>query len=364
MARLTSFVHRLSTSAKWTLGTLIVAIVAARLAAPYFVLKYVNKTLDELEGYSGHVADIDLALWRGAYRIEGVEIVKDDGKLPVPLFSAPLIDLSVQWRALLDGSIVAEIGLHKPKINLVAEPPAPAESARKVETTKVAGNWQEQVKELVPFDINHVSITDGEVHFRNFHTKPQVDLYIQRLNGRLKNLTNSEDLNKDMVATAEFSGLAMGSGKLALNASIDPYSEKPAFDLDAKIENLQLTQLNEFLRGYASLDAEAGTISVYTELASENGRFNGYVKPHLEDVKILDWKKEEENFFGKMWEALAEGAKELLENEETDRVATRIPLQGKVENPEADIWTTVVYVLRNAFIQALQRGLEGSVGKQ
>ena len=84
-------------------------LVAARVALPYVVKRYVNKTLAELPGYSGSVADIDISLWRGAYQIQGLRVVKTGGKVPVPFVSSRLIDLSVEWKALLNGSIVAEI---------------------------------------------------------------------------------------------------------------------------------------------------------------------------------------------------------------------------------------------------------------
>ena len=45
---------------KILLGVLIV-LVAFRLALPYIVLRYANKTLAEMDGYYGHVEDIDIA---------------------------------------------------------------------------------------------------------------------------------------------------------------------------------------------------------------------------------------------------------------------------------------------------------------
>src|SRR5688572_7669468 len=101
------------------LVAVLVLLIGIRAALPEVIERYVNKTLDELEGYSGHIDDVDLALYRGAYQIEGVRIVKTGGKQPVPFFSASEIDLSVQWGALLDGEVVAEIDLHGPKVNFV-----------------------------------------------------------------------------------------------------------------------------------------------------------------------------------------------------------------------------------------------------
>ena len=52
----------------WALGTFVVLLVGARVALPYFVKDEVNRRLMALESYDGHVEDVDLALWRGAYR--------------------------------------------------------------------------------------------------------------------------------------------------------------------------------------------------------------------------------------------------------------------------------------------------------
>jgi hypothetical protein len=61
---------------------------------------------------------------------------------------------------------------------------------------------------------------------------------------------------------------------------------------------------------------------------------------------------------------MVEAASELLENDSKQQIATKIPLRGKVDNPSADVGTTVLFVLRNAFIEALRRGLDTGLGRQ
>src|SRR4051812_34662481 len=88
-----------------TVGVIVVVLVAARLALPHFVLKYVNRKLDELHGYGGRVADVDIWLIRGAYTIKGVNIVKKaENGPPEPFVAADNIDLSVDWSELFHGS--------------------------------------------------------------------------------------------------------------------------------------------------------------------------------------------------------------------------------------------------------------------
>ena len=55
------------------------------------------------------------------------------------------------------------------------------------------------------------------------------------------------------------------------------------------------------------------------------------------------------------------GDKEILEDQDTEQVAARIPFSGTIKNPKAGILETIVSVMRNAFVSAFARSLEGSV---
>src|SRR5689334_6506176 len=91
------------------LGSLLVLIIAFRIALPSILLRFVNNQLAKIDGYYGHVDDIDVSLFRGAYTIKGLRLDKIDGKIPVPFFKAESSDISIEWRALFHGKIVAEI---------------------------------------------------------------------------------------------------------------------------------------------------------------------------------------------------------------------------------------------------------------
>ncbi len=351
------------------LGAFVFAVVLARLVAPVYILGYVNRTLEGLDGFTGRVNDIDLGIWRGAYTIEGITIDKTTEKMPVPFVSVQKVDISVHWPALLQGQIVSEIELLEPKLNIVAsrreEPPAAEKEVKGREKAKLAAgeetSWQKQIKQLVPLDINRIGITNGEFHFRDPYAEPKIDVPVRKINGAVTNLTNSEKLSASMVAHAAFHAVALRTGKVTIDGHMDPYAEKPTFKAKAQLEDLQMTELNDFLKAYANIDAEKGTFSLYSEVESKNARFHGYVKPILYDLKILRWQEEEEGFFHKLWEGMAELGKDIVRNRDKKQVATRIPLSGRIDKVDADIYETVIEVLRNAFIEALRRGLESAV---
>ncbi len=104
------------------LGSILVLLIAIRIALPYILLRLVNKELQNIPGYTGHVDDIDVALIRGAYKMKMIKLEKTGGKIPVPFFSAPLIDLSIQWESLFHGRIVGEIEVDQPVLNFVKGP--------------------------------------------------------------------------------------------------------------------------------------------------------------------------------------------------------------------------------------------------
>jgi hypothetical protein len=333
--------------------SVVVIIIGLRIALPYIVLDYVNKTLDEIEGFQGHVKDIDIALLRGAYEIEGVVIEKTDGKEPVPFFSAELIDLSVEWKSLFKGSLVGEIEVINPQLNFVAGP--------EEEVDEKGDNWQEKVKELFPLRINRFAIRGGEIHYRDFSSDPQVDVYLSNVNATATNITNSEKISETMVAKLKAEGNAMQQGHFTLNLEYDPYAEQPTFNMDAELEGVQLTKLNDFLKAYGNFDVQKGTFGLYTEFAASDGNFEGYVKPLIHDIEVFSWEEEDRSFLETLWEAVAGVVAGVVENPEEEQIGTVVPVSGRFDDPDVNLWSTVGTLLRNAFIEALIPGIERSV---
>jgi uncharacterized protein involved in outer membrane biogenesis len=103
----------------WTLAAVAVVLVAARVALPYVVKDWVNRKLAAIEAYDGYVNDVDISLWRGAYRLDGVRLTKTGTDQAEPFFDAERIEFSVEWQSLLRGHLVSEGVLVSPELNLV-----------------------------------------------------------------------------------------------------------------------------------------------------------------------------------------------------------------------------------------------------
>src|ERR1700761_4296588 len=104
------------------LGSLLIVIIAFRIALPYILLRFVNKELQTIPGYTGHVDDIDVHLVRGAYTLKVIRLDKTGGKIPVPFFSAEALDLSIEWSAIFHGRLVGKIIVMHPILNFAKGP--------------------------------------------------------------------------------------------------------------------------------------------------------------------------------------------------------------------------------------------------
>lgn len=348
--------HRARKAALW-IAAVVLILIGIRAAMPPVILHFLNKKLDQIPEYRGHIDDVDLALFRGAYQIEGVSLKKLAGASREPFFSAELVDLSVEWRALLRGSFVGEVELYSPKLNFVVA------ATKKQSQTDIDSSWEDRSKELFPLDINRFAIHDGEIHFRDLTRRPKVDIHLDRLEALARGLTTVPRKGEALPATFHAEGRAMSHADLRIDLKLDPLAEYPTFDLDAELSALKLATLNDFLKAYAKVDAEGGTFSLYTEMAASKGSFKGYVKPLVKDLRIFSpGDKDEGGVLESIWEAMVAGVANIMENKEKDQVATQVPLSGRFSNPEAGVWRSVGYLLRNAFVRALRPSLSHSVG--
>jgi hypothetical protein len=348
---------------KWILiaSIALLVLVAARAAAPFGVKWYVNRELDKIPDYRGHIGDVDLHLWRGAYAIDGIILKKIDGDDLTPLFAASRVEFSLEWDALAHGSVAGDIHLVRPVLNFVAS------KDPRLEQTKVDETWQDKVKSLFPFDIDLITVEDGIVQFHD--TEGNVDASLKSLDGTVANLTNAAgtgsagDAN---LAKLHATGTSIGDGALTVDGSIDPFAEQPTFDIRLSLEHADMRAMNDMFKAYGNFDVERGILDLYIELTAKDGRVDGYAKPMFTDLDILRFGKDqkEDGMLQAFWEALVGGGSSLLKNDKNERQAANIPLSGPIEKPQANLWSTIGSLLRNAFVKAIMPGFGKNSGQE
>lgn len=344
-------------SRRWSVVLYAVfVLVAVRILLPYVLLHVANKRLADTKGYYGHIADLNLAIIRGAYQLEGFYLDKQDSLTHerTKFLRAGLIDLSVQWGALFHGSIVGELVIDSAEVRFTKEAAEPAE------LQKDTSSFRDLLHDFMPLKINRLEVHHSAIRYSDPTSTPKVDVQLDRLEALALNLTNAIDSN--VVLPSRITAMAgLYDGDLDFNMGIDLLNETPTFDMNAKLTRTQLTNPNAMLQAYANVDVNKGTMSLYAEVATRDGAFTGYVKPVIKDLDVLGREDKDEPFFHKVREGLVGTVGDLLENPTKDQVATKIKLNGKLDNVKVSAIYAVIELLRNAFIQALKPAIDQEI---
>ena len=336
------------------LAIVVILLVAFRLYLPTLVKNYVNKVLADIPGYYGHVEDIDIAIYRGAYVINGLYLNKVEAETQIPFLDFPKTDISVEWKSLFKGKIVSEIYMQRPSINYVMED----QSAATDTTNPDAGDWTSALDDLVPINVNHFEITNGRLSFKEVTVDPPIDLFLDQMNLTADNLQMVKSKERTLPSPITASGVSIGGGKVALKGMVNLIREIPDVDLSFSLEGVDITSLNPFTNHYAKLDFENGEFNIYSEVAIADGFLKGYVKPLMTDTRLIS---PEEPFLTKLWEGFVGFFKFVLKNQRTDTLATKVPLEGDLNAPNTEIWPAIKAIFRNAWVEAFQRTVDNEI---
>jgi F0F1-type ATP synthase beta subunit len=146
---------------------------------------------------------------------------------------------------------------------------------------------------------------------------------------------------------------------MQVKAVFRPENNGPDFELDARIDNVDMRAMNDLLRAHGKFDVASGVFSVYSEMRVRNGRIDGYVKPLFRDLVAYDSTQDEDKPFGqKMKEKVINVVGKVLKNRQREEVATVVPVSGPLQNPKAGTMETVLKLVENAFIKAILPGFE------
>lgn len=309
-----------------------------------------------MKGYYGHINDVDLSIIKGAYRLDSIYMNKVDTATlkQTPFFSSAHIEMSVEWKALIHGSLAGEVILESPVLLFTKDKVEPDVLIRDSTYLK------ELFNKSMPLKINRFEVINGTLRYRDESSKPMVDIEMNETFIIAQNLHNSYDSTSQLPARIK--GRAnVYEGLLDFTMRLNPMADNPTFDMNLNIQNTNLIKLNDFFQAYAKVDVNKGVFGLYAEAAAKDGKFVGYVKPLIKDLDVLGKEDRDDNLFRKMWEGMVGTAGQVFKNQEEDQFATKINFEGTIENPDTSLWDTIANVLRNAFVRALQPAIDNQI---
>lgn len=337
--------------------SILIVLVALRIALPYIVLHFANKKLATLEGYYGHIDDIDIALYRGAYQIKTMKLVKLDKerKDTTRFLDLKLADLAIEWKPILKGELVGQVMVDSCFMMITKE------KNDVKDVVKDSSDFRDVFEGLMPITLNRFELKNSQFVYADPTQNTPLTIEVNALNVLAENLANAYDSSAGVLpASAKLTGIIYG-GTVSLNAKIDPYADYPKFDINAKLDSINITKLNQWFRAYGDVDVEKGSFGLYTECAARDGKFKGYVKPVIKDLKVFSLKNDDESVSQLAWEALAGAVSWVFSNKKEDQIASRIDLEGTFNSPDINVGKAIGLVVSNAFIKALQPSIDREI---
>ena len=295
------------------------------------------------EPFPGLLADISLE----NVPLERLDPVAEDVRFQIAsgAFSA---EGQLEWHPARRRLHLTEATLVGPRVDYIYDPQKTEEAIEAAERL--------QREQPVEVRLDRLVVSDGELGFVNNQSKSDWRVFLSEARIELTDYSNDPQGPPSKLAAR---GKFMDSGEARLDAEFRSDTDGADFDIAVAIEDTDLSSLNDFLRAHAGFDVRGGQFALYAELGVEDGRLDGYVKPLFSDMNIYDPEQDRhKGLFRKMYEGIAEGIADLLENRKRDEVATVAELAGPAGDPKTSNVEVVARLIKNAFFKSILPGFE------
>jgi hypothetical protein len=283
----------------WILLLVLLAVVViGRLAAPAIVKKVVTKSLHELpDGYIGNIDDVDLRVLSAEVALLGLRIEKTNGLIPVPFMQA---------KELVIGTVMDS---WKPRTTLHVQEPnmSYVDGPNEARSQKGPTFDLENLHKQLPFELVRVTIADGQAHFRNYQTKPDLDVFATGLDVLWDDLFGCLPPGSSAChSTLRGDAKVLKTGKLNLRGK---FERDPAAHLhaDISIRDLKAVQLSPALKEYAKIDFQKGDIDLDARYDKTGKSQSALIVPKLTDIEVVGGDKENTSTFRELGAAAAAG---------------------------------------------------------
>ncbi len=348
--------RRIPRLAIWIAAVALV-LVAARLALDPLATWRTRKLLNEIPGMRATFSDVEVGVVGLSYAIRDLKIEKlAAGGAALPFFRVSRLAISLAWRELLHGHVVARVDLQDPELNVVQKKATgEPERAQQIQEAPKIGK---KLEDLAPFLIDRAQVVDGVVTIVDA-SKPETPvLRIHGIELTLENFATRPALTRGEPTVLAARGTLQKTGRISVFATADPLAKRVTFAGQGRLEDLHLDEISDVIGAHSDVTPSKGTLNMSVRFRAEDGRVTGGVRPVLQGV---DTKAAKPGLLAKIESALADAALSLFKNDVPGEhaVATTIPISGTVNDPHAQPIPTVIGVLRNAFVRGLADSLSG-----
>jgi hypothetical protein len=332
-------------------GIVVALVVIVRLLLDPVAAHYTRKALNEAEGVRGDFHGVHVTVFPPGYQIARLKIaerLRDGADWKHPLLYAESVSARVDWRELLRARVAASARLDQPKIVI-------SKRTKKEETKAGVPDVRDALARVLPARINRIEVRDGEVLYRDLTAPRHPEIWVHDIELALENLATRAKLSGGRPATMSADAKLGRSGDVRLFVSANPLAKKLEFAGEAAVKGWKVAELFDLIEPATDLQTPRGTLDVFAEFKAAGGRISGGVKPLLKNVDV---RPTEDNLGNKLKAWIADTGLELFSDRVPDRnaVVTVVPIKGKLDDPDIQLWPTVLGVIRNAFVEGISSG--------
>ncbi|WNM62554.1 DUF748 domain-containing protein [Candidatus Nitrospira neomarina] len=259
---------------------------------------------------------------------------------------------------------IVRLEIENPYIHYVEkDSPTKAQKAKRESSTP---DTDDSKKSQDPFKvaIDSASVKNGEFGYKNQTTTPPYTIFVNHVDIQVTGVGVPKVTQKGEL---ELFGKFMGKGKTSIKGGFRPEVKHPDFDIKVKIDKTDMTTLNDAFKAFAGFDVKSGEFSLISELHTDGGRVQGYIKPFFDKPEIYDLSQDKtDNIFQQLYEGVVSAVASLLENVPRDQVATKTDITGNLDNIKIGTWELIWNLFRNAFVDAMTPAFENlkTLGKK
>ena len=339
--------------------TILLILVLPFMLEPFLLKKINQKGRDLSKVISFQAKDLDFSFFKGAVVVRNIsaELKTNDKRF----LSIDALTFTADWQEVMRGRLLSHIeidgldfryskNLVEPLRKLQGEFKDVKEKQDKDEDDK-----KDEKKEDF-FRISRLSVFNSNVTLEDYpKLKPGQSPHLSGISATVTNLT---PISKRPISEFSLKAVLLDAGGIDTKGQFKMLAKPMQWSVDGEIQKLNLKSTNEFLLNKVPLTFSGGELDLYAEAKSQQGEIEGYLKPFVKDLEVMQNKTD---FIGvRHWaiELLTALGNVILRAPDKKSLATKIPFSVTGNELKLDKGEAVGKALEHGFKEKLERGIE------
>jgi hypothetical protein len=343
-------------------GVTILCLTAFRLWLPNFIKNQLTERFERMEYYTISFSNIDMSFIDGSYAIENIEVIENESKAPIPIFTADALRFTLPWSNAIDGNFFCNMDMVGAKLNFVRGP------SPETSQTSVQSELIRVLKKLSPYPVDKFQ-AKGEISFRDYHQTPRIEMVVSRIELNGTNLRNTA--KEELLLHGKISGTGtIGGGSIQLDMKVNALQNEPIFEMETRLQNIDMNSLADVLKSDHDVKLDHGTLTLTATTVAEENKIVTNVTRSFKNLQASYWNKSTRKEATEVTTASSEPAKSRKPkfivaswNATKPTSSGDQRIEGEILNYKGNILSLTGETLLGIFTNAVLQPIENSVSK-